>query len=272
MLPLLDENNLTYPHFIANKFGYTEAFVKEYYENIKPKQKNKLTLENENKTHRCICCNQIFPDGIKGKDLLRSGTIFPKTYNGSYTLSKPRNKDGKSFICGPCLFSLKFYNKKKMQNVVITKNSIKHISINSATNEMYDYCVKGLDEPFIFIVNSRGKVLEFITYLAVPTISKEIITLVFGEKLMYIDRKLLIECLDDIVKIMNEMEVSKNLLTNAFGDEGTYQYFATNKNKEKENFFKIMSEFHNKYDRDTRVIAAKLLEQHIKRNKKSKGE
>jgi hypothetical protein len=275
MLPMLDEKNLTYQHLIANHFGYEDNYVKNYYkENFLNKKGVKVKIDVElvedNTTHRCICCGNTFPIGFIGKDLLKKDKIFTKTFNNAYSLAKPKNKDGKHFICGPCLHSLKNYNKTetKMQNIIVFKNRVEKINIRSNTdNEMYEYILGKYNEPFIMIINSRGKVLEYLTYLAFPTISDGVITIIFGEKIMQIKKVVLKECLRDTLKLIDKYNINKNVLLNTKRGGERNKFLFIKKNIENKALIKELGIYHNKYNENIRIITGKLIEKYKILNK-----
>jgi CRISPR type IV-associated protein Csf1 len=264
-LALLDSNNTTYQHLIANKFGYSSNWLKDYYQKLIEKSKKlNISFTDKNTTKKCLMCGQVFPIGVEGKDVKKADVIFTKTYNGAYSLANSTNAN---FICGPCVFSFKNYNKSKMQNIAVFKDRVEKISINASNNTMYEYFVSPPSEPFIMIINTRGTVLEFLTHLALPSVSKEIITLVYGEKVMNIERELLLECLDATDKLMNEYKINKNLLLNTKMNGSRYAYTSARRIRENQELQDALVKFWSKYDKETRVIAGKLLEKHIKTTK-----
>lgn len=275
---MLDKNTQTYQEHIAKLFGYEDSFVDDYFESTylnKNKQKpknNDTDIIEDNKGLKCICCGKILKKGLYGKDLLKGNKIFSVNFTETYSLANPKNKDNVKFICGACLYSLKNYGGGKglnMQNLLIFKKEYKRINIQSnKDNEMYEYLLGDFKEPYIMLINSRGKVLEFITHFAVPTVSDDIRVIVFGTKVMYIEKKLLKECLEDTIKLIKELNISKNLLLNTKADESRFIYFASKKNLSNKEFIPKMGEYHAKYDKDTRLITGKLLEKYIKENKK----
>lgn len=259
---MLNEKTLTYPHAVVKSFGYLDDFVQKTFSNMPPSEQKSLTPVSNNADLKCICCGQIYPFGLYGDVTKR---IFTANFNEAYTLANPTNKNKIEFICGCCHYALKNYQDMRMQNVVVYQDgSHEHVVIrNNAENEMYDVIFNPKSLPYIMLINTRGKVLEFLVHLAIPTISKRICTVVFGTQVMYIDTVLLKECLDDALAIMTEYKVHKTTLLNAYSNDVGSMRFANGKNKtDQDEQRKKLYQFYLKYDKDTRVLADKLLEKH----------
>lgn len=280
MSSLLDKNNLTCQHLIANHFGYSDDFTDKVFDAKRATiSRNKPPLDIEkvaaNKTHHCVFCGNIFPKGILGKDLFVKNNLFVKaSFNESYKLYSKKNKDGKFFICGPCLYNSAFYNikkdKNKIINIAVFNDRIERFTISAANNTMYEYIMEPQKEDFIMLVNTRTKIIENIAYLALPSVANSsIVTIVYGTKILYIDRNLLRECLEETIRIMDAYKINKNLILNTVANGGRFLYFEGKKIKENEEAKESLFNFFRRFDRDTRIIATKLLDKHIKVTRKN---
>jgi len=259
---MLNNGTLTYPHAVVKSFGYTDYYVDNVHKEMKSLDQKKLFVLSNNSEHRCICCGNIYPYGIQGEVTKR---LFTTTFNESYTLSKPLNKNGIEYICGCCLYAFKNYQEMRMQNVVIYQDGThEHFIIrNNTENGMYDLIFNPKSLPYIMFVNTGGKVLEFLVHLAVPTISKKIVTIVFGTQVMYVDTVLLRECLDETLELIELFKFHKTTLLNAqSNDVGSMRYANMQQRDWSDDAKTRLFKFHLKYDKETRVLTDKLLEKH----------
>lgn len=271
-LPMLDGEDLTYQHLIAKHFGYKDDFIDKYYTakciSASGKKNKNVKVLHDNTSHTCAYCGQIFKDGFYGKEAL-SKTISG-SYNECYSFSlKPKNE---AFVCAPCAYNIQNYKTKKILNVAIFKDRVKRIeSIKSDnTNSFYEYIVNKPKEDFILIINSRGKVLEIMSHLAVPTVAgSDIITLIRGMKVYYVNRLKVVECMNDTIDMIKKYkDIDKNFILNFYSDnkyyEGKNSKFLRERIIIQEGLINDLQQIYIKYSKDTKWIATILFEKHKK--------
>jgi len=274
-LPMLDDKNLTYQHLIAKHFGYTDDFIDEFYtlkciSSSGRKNKN-VDVLRDSTSHTCAYCGQVFKDGLYGKGALKITTS--DSYNECYSFNlKPKEK---AFVCAPCIYNIQNYKTKKILNVAIFKDRVERIkSIKSDnTNTFYEYIVNKPKEDFILIINSRGKVLEIMSHLAVPTVAdSDIITLIRGMKVYHINRLNVIECMDETIEMVKKYkDVDKVFILNTTPHpESKNSKLLSEKIVSQKGLIDDLQQIYIKYDKDTRWIASILFEKHKKVSRNNK--
>lgn len=266
MNPMLSEKNPTYPSLIASFFSkekenaYNQEWIENEFQRIKSlfkKDEQKFTLVNSNTEYKCFICGQIHPKGVKApaENILKKNMVFSPNFNETYSFAK-ETKNGIAYICFPCLYLLK--NKKK--NFVVTEKEFRIIKANKNTeNEMYEYLVEPFKKPFIMAINTRGTVTEFMSHLAIPTISNEIMAVVFGQKVLYVEKSKLLNCLEDVDRLEKQFDISNiKLFANKDKKGWRFKVEFSQKNRDKDGYIKEIGAFYANYNQETRLLAEKL--------------
>lgn len=269
MNPMLSKEIPTYQHLLVSHFKYSFDFVSEKYNEILENKKikdSKILLHSNNNELRCFCCGQIHPHGISGhKDnILQPDVVILSTFNSTYYLAKEVNKDNQVHFCGPCLYALKNYRSDRQANLIVTKNGIEYINTTtSELNEMYEWLLGDFKEPFIMIVNT-DTYFEYLSYQLLPTISDEIRVIIYGNDIFYIEKQNLLDCLNETINLSKKYKIFEKTLLNDTPKPLRFTTEFSQKNLKKEGYVDSIGKYYSKYNRETRVIAAKIINKHKK--------
>lgn len=251
------------------KRDFIELYEYEIRHLFNSSETKKLKIVNNNELP-CTLCGNVHPKGYVAdneEELIKS--LVPDTYNECYSL-KPNN-----FMCEYCVYSLKAYSSpnktifgKKMINSLICNNRVIAKNFNSdSTNELYDILKNPPKPPFIILINSRGTVLENLVFTAKATISKELIIVNYGLNSLEINPNEVFNAIEEAKKIANTygIEINSDSIWNRADDVSIQIKIKGKKGLTDFNsFYKDMSLFIEKYNRDCRIVTKMILEAYLK--------
>lgn len=227
----------------------------------------------EDNDEPCAMCGNIHPVGYKSKNgakhLLRS--MISDTYNECYSLSVD------NFICEFCAYCMVSYGsadknpfgRKMLSSVVHHDGKYEDKYFNSdKDNELYRILKNPPKPPFVILINSRGTVLENLTFTAKPTLAEEWIVVNYGLENLSVNPDEVFECIEDAREISQKakIEISSDHIWNRQND---VSISPSQKLKLNELFFQEMGIFLAKYDRATRVVGKMILAAYLQEFKKA---